>query len=65
MNKFLSYFKIFRKVIRFVIYFFLIIMLIGATQRPELLESINWEWWVTFFSLEIWYRVTDKFEIED
>jgi hypothetical protein len=40
-------------------------MLIGATQRPELLESINWEWWVTFFSLEIWYRVTDKFEIED
>ena len=60
MDKFISFLKLARTVIRFAVYFFVIIMLIAASQNPEILDMIEWKWWVTFFSLETWYRVTDK-----
>ena len=54
-------------VINYLIYLFLLIVLIAATQDKTILEAVNIQWWMAFLILEIWFNsvISRKSEIKD
>jgi Mn2+/Fe2+ NRAMP family transporter len=64
-QKIASAFSITFTVLNYLIYLFLLVVLIGATYDKSLLTKFNFEWWVCFMVLQIWFNVviTRKSEI--
>jgi len=60
-------FRILFTVLNYLIYLFLLVTLIAATQDKSILEDVNIQWWMAFLILEIWFNtvITRKSEIKD
>jgi len=60
-------FRILFTVLNYLVYLFLLVTLIAATQDKSILEDVNIQWWMAFLILEIWFNtvITRKSEIKD
>jgi Mn2+/Fe2+ NRAMP family transporter len=60
-------FRILFTVLNYLVYLFLLVTLIAATQDKSILEDVNIQWWMAFLILEIWFNtvIARKSEIKD
>ncbi len=67
MKNIANIFRTLFTVINYLIYLFLLIVLIAATQDKTILEAVNIQWWMAFLILEIWFNsvISRKSEIKD
>jgi hypothetical protein len=67
MKHLANIFRVTFTVLNYLIYLFLLIVLIAATQDKTILESVNMDWWIAFLILEIWFNsvISRKSEIKE